>query len=121
MRPDPKIRNGVSGCWKRLGILSKIWTTEFLTLPSQYFKRESRIWTALGAHSNIVPLLGFIPTAQTQAFPSLVMPYYRSGDLRHLVNETRVSLKVKIQLVRSVLLISKRHNLQNAIHERCEA
>ncbi|KAL5530903.1 hypothetical protein ACEPAG_3779 [Sanghuangporus baumii] len=73
-----------------------------LELLVEYFKRESRIWTSLGAHPNLVPLLGFIPTLQTQAFPSLVMPFYSSGDLRNFVNEGNVSLKVKLQLMRDV-------------------
>ncbi|KAL5536304.1 hypothetical protein ACEPAF_125 [Sanghuangporus sanghuang] len=73
-----------------------------LKLLVEYFKRESRIWTSLGAHPNLVPLLGFIPTLQTQAFPSLVMPFYSSGDLRNFVNEGNVSLKVKLQLMRDV-------------------
>ncbi|KAL5492978.1 hypothetical protein ACEPAI_4426 [Sanghuangporus weigelae] len=52
-----------------------------------YYRRECGVWRKIGAHPNIVEILGVMDSYDNSIFPAIVMPYYFRRDIRYFIME----------------------------------
>ncbi|KAL5530899.1 hypothetical protein ACEPAG_3775 [Sanghuangporus baumii] len=50
-----------------------------------YYRRECGVWRKIGAHPNIVEILGVMDSYDNSIFPAIVMPYYFRRDIRYFI------------------------------------